>query len=149
MCILSFGIYFWWSSKKLSIYKLASTFFTFFLNPHLRTFLLILERGEVKERERERKFYVREEHLTVTSHRLHNWDQTHNLGMCPGWKSNPQSFRSPDNTPTKWAMPASATVLSSVVYNQTKRFTNNTKWKLISMLAVYSFKPWLWSFLLL
>ena len=49
-----------------------------FLKPHLRTCLLILERGERWERERERNIDVREEHWLLAS------------CMCPNWGINPQ-----------------------------------------------------------
>ena len=48
-----------------------------FLNPRLRTHLLILETKE--RRERERNINVRKKHRLLAS----NGHQTRNLGMCP------------------------------------------------------------------
>ena len=43
------------------------------------------------ERERERNIYVTE-NQSVISHMCPNWESTHNLGMCPDQRSNPQPF---------------------------------------------------------
>ena len=67
-------------SKSLPIAPLLQTpcahpFKRFY--PHLRTRLLILERGEGREREKERNI----DGLPLV-HAL-TWDQARNLGLCP------------------------------------------------------------------
>ena len=69
-------------------------------------FLLILEREEGKrrrerEKERERDLDVRNFDQLPPVYVL-TGDWTHNLGMCPDWELNPQSFSEWDNTPTNW-----------------------------------------------
>ena len=59
--------------------------FTVFFYPHPRTCLLILERWKRKEREEERNISW----LPLTGTPTGDWDQTHNLGMCPDQESNP------------------------------------------------------------
>ena len=61
----------------LSCWKTAVNTLEFFLNPYLRTGLLILERGEEREKEGEKHWCVRE---TLTA-----------FGMCPDQGPNPQS----------------------------------------------------------
>ena len=63
-------------------------------------FLLLLEREEERERE-ERYMDVRERNIDcLPSIRAPTRDRTHNLGMCPDWGWNPQTFGAQDNTPT-------------------------------------------------
>ena len=54
--------------------------FIFFKNPHPRTGLLILERGEWRERERERNTDAREKHRSLASH------------TCPDWGPKPATW---------------------------------------------------------
>ena len=64
-------------------------------------FLLLLEREEERERERGREMDVKERNIDcLPSVRAPTGDRTHNLGMCPDWGSNPQTFGVQDNTPT-------------------------------------------------
>ena len=53
------------------------------------------------EREREKYWYERET-LIGSVHALTEY-QTRNLGMCPGWELNSQSFGVRDGAPTNWA----------------------------------------------
>ena len=73
----------------------------FFLNPRLKIYLLILEREEGVEGERERESNI-------------DWlppggaltrDGTHNLGMYPDLGLNPQPFSVQDDAPTNAATP--------------------------------------------
>ena len=68
--------------------------FAFFKkNPHLRTCLVILERGEGRKRERERNIDVKEKHRLVAS------------CMRPDWEPNRQPFLGlRDNAPTNGAI---------------------------------------------
>ena len=43
---------------------------------------------------------MREKPLTVAPVHALTMDQTHNLGMCSDWESNPQPFGVLDDTPT-------------------------------------------------
>ena len=74
------------------------SFFSFFINPHPRTCLLIF--GErVREGEGEKPMWDRIiDWLPLVHAPTREW--THNLGMCPHWESNPQSFSSQDDVPT-------------------------------------------------
>lgn len=54
-------------------------------------FVELIERG----REKERNIDVRETWLLLI--------YAHNLGMCPDWKLNPQSFHVQDDTPADLA----------------------------------------------
>ena len=49
---------------------------------------LFLERGEGREKKREKQQCV------VTSHSPHSGDLAHNPGMCPDWESNQKPFAS-------------------------------------------------------
>ena len=51
---------------------------------------------------------MREKHQLVASCPAWTRDQPHNLGMCPDWKLNPQSFGAQDDTPTNQASLARA-----------------------------------------
>ena len=63
----------------------------FIFNPHPRICLLILEREEVGERERETLMWERNiDWLPLV--RSSNRDQTHNLCVCTDWKSKLQPF---------------------------------------------------------
>ena len=67
--------------------------------------LLILEREGEKEKETlmgERNIDVREKHQSVAFVHVLNGNQTHNLGMCPDWESNPWPLETQDNTPINW-----------------------------------------------
>ena len=56
------------------------------------------ERGRGGERERD--INMREKHRSTVFHMHPDREQTHNLGMCPNCKSNPQPFGVQDNAPT-------------------------------------------------
>ena len=75
-----------------------------FFYPHLRTCLLILERGEGREREGERNINQLSLALTLTG------DQIWNLGMHPDQESNLWPFGLWDDALTNWATLARATV---------------------------------------
>ena len=49
---------------------------------------LFLERGEGKEKERERNIDMREIHQSVASHPPPTGALAHNPGMCPDWELN-------------------------------------------------------------
>ena len=56
---------------------------------------LFLERGEGREKERERNFSVQEKQCPlVASHMPPTGDLAHNPGMCPDWESNQWPFGS-------------------------------------------------------
>ena len=55
---------------------------------------LFLERGEGREKEREKNIIVQEKHSLVASHTPPNGDLAHNLGMCPHWEKNQPPFGS-------------------------------------------------------
>ena len=73
--------------SKPGIRTVSSFIYIFF-------FLLImfcvffLEKWEGEEREKARNINMREEHWLVAFQMYPDWDQTHNLGMCPDWESN-------------------------------------------------------------
>ena len=60
------------------------------------------------EREREGRRRERDRHIDVRNIiqlppiQIPIRARTHNLGMCPDWKLNPQSLGAQDNAPTKW-----------------------------------------------
>ena len=60
---------------------------------------LLLEREE--GRERERNIDVRETVIGLPPVHAPTRNQTHNLGMCPDWESNPQPFGVWDDAPTE------------------------------------------------
>ena len=64
---------------------------------------------DLRERERERE---RETLTSIgcppTHHIDPDGDQPHNLGMCPDWESNLQSFGVWDDSPTNQTTPARA-----------------------------------------
>ena len=65
-------------------------------NPHPRICLLILEREEGRE-----NIDVREKDRFAATCIYPDWrDQTCNLGMCPDWESNLQTFGVWDDAPT-------------------------------------------------
>ena len=51
-----------------------------------KRFYLCLERGEGREKDRERNIYVHE--ISVASRTPPMGDSAHNPGMCPDWESN-------------------------------------------------------------
>ena len=53
---------------------------------------IFLERGEGREKERERNISMQEIHLLVASHAPPNGDLACNPGMCPDWESNQRPF---------------------------------------------------------
>ena len=57
-----------------------------------RFYLLISERGERREKDRERNTDVRKKHQLAASCVPPTRDLAHNPGMCPDWESNRQSF---------------------------------------------------------
>ena len=59
---------------------------------------LFLERGEGKEKDRERNISVGETHGSVASHTLPTGELAHNPGMCPNWESNWRPFISQAST---------------------------------------------------
>ena len=62
-----------------------------------------------------------------------NWDQTHNLGMCPDWESNQQpTLRFEDKAPTNWVTQAREV---SFLYF----FEPNKKSLTLSTLSSYAF----------
>ena len=67
-----------------------------FFNPHLKTCLLILKGREG----RERNINVIEKHQLVAFRMHPTGDKTNNLGMCPDWELNLQSFGLWDDAPT-------------------------------------------------
>ena len=97
------------SLEKCLFSSSASYLFIYFIYfPHLRTCLLIWERGEWKKKKRERNIDVREKHWLVASPICApTRDQTHNLGMCPDWESNPRPSGLGDAS-TNWATLARA-----------------------------------------
>ena len=72
-----------WFEKIISNNKATVLYIYFIL-------FYFLERGERKEKERERNISVREKHESVASHTPPAGDMAHNPGMCPDWESNPQ-----------------------------------------------------------
>ena len=62
----------------------------------LRTCILILERGEG----RERNINGRDKYRLVASHMCPDWDRICNLAVCPGGESNLQPFSLQDDAPT-------------------------------------------------
>ena len=69
-----------------------------FFNPHPRMYLLVLGREEGIERERKRGREREREIVCATT-----GDWTHNLGMCPDWRLNPQPFGVWEDAPTNWS----------------------------------------------
>ena len=59
---------------------------------------LFLDRGEGREKERERNIDVQEVHQWVASCMLPTGDLAHNPGMCPDWEPNQQPFGSQGDT---------------------------------------------------
>ena len=53
---------------------------------------LFLERGEGKEKDRERNISEGKTHGSVASHTLPTGELAHNPGMCPHWESTQQPF---------------------------------------------------------
>ena len=74
--------------------------------------MLIDSREWGREGKRERNINGREKHQVVASCTWWdwNWDQTHNLGMCPDRESNLQRFGFGDDAQINWATPARAIV---------------------------------------
>ena len=69
--------------KKVINLQTCQYFLYIFFKPSPEDILIdFRERGSKGEREGEK--ILCERRTSVTSHRLHNWDQTHYLGMCPG-----------------------------------------------------------------
>ena len=67
---------------------------------HPRVYLLILEGGE--GRERERNIDVKEKHQSIASHMCPTRSWTCNLGICPEWGSNATPFCLQEDVPTNW-----------------------------------------------
>ena len=63
-----------------------------------KRFYLFLERGEGREKDRERNIDVREIHQSVASRTPPSGDLAHNPGMCPDWEWNLQPFGSQAGT---------------------------------------------------
>ena len=59
---------------------------------HLRTCLLILQRGEWREKETERNINVREKHQLVATHTCPNQGLNPQPRHVPAWDPNPQLF---------------------------------------------------------
>ena len=66
----------------------------FFFFPFLDFVYLLLERGEGKEKERERNIDVQEIHQLVASSTPPTGDLAQNPGMCLDWELNQLSFGS-------------------------------------------------------
>ena len=92
-----------WFTDLRSIHWAAPVvckFILFFNAPPKNIFIDFREREVVGERERGRERERERETLTWERH----WPgQAYNLGMCPDWELNLQSFGVWDNTPTGWA----------------------------------------------
>ena len=69
-------------------------------NPHPRTYLLILEREEGRERETERNIDSREKHWSDTFWSCLTGDWTCNLGVCPNQELNLGPLGLQNNTAT-------------------------------------------------
>ena len=74
------------------------------------------EREKRRKRERERDIIVRNINWFLPI-RSPTRDQTCNLGMCPDWESNPQTFGVWDDAPTNWATWPRYLSLSFNTYN--------------------------------
>ena len=72
--------------------------FIYYFNPHLRTCLLILERGGGRKTGKERNINVREKHQLVAS--CHYWGRTPQCRHVPDRLLNLQPFGLPDDAPT-------------------------------------------------
>ena len=75
----------------------------FIFYPHLRTCLLILERGEGRKRERERNINVKEKYWSIAPCPNPSQGWPHNPGMCPDQELNLWTFGLQEIVPTKLA----------------------------------------------
>ena len=96
--------------KKYSIYMILFSFF--------KWFYLILERGEGKEKERERNISV---WLPLACPHTHTGDLACNPGMCPDWELNWQPFDSQVFAPSTEPCPPGL-ILFSKLYLQQNSF---------------------------
>ena len=89
---------------NITVWKVSFSLFSFFLYfyLHLKTCLLILERG--REGERTRNINMRNIDRLPLVH-APTGDQTCNLGMCPDQELNLQPSSLQDDAPTNWARP--------------------------------------------
>ena len=92
-CISHLEIYHTIQQTILWSYSLSKTTFCLFIE----FIYLFLEKGEGKEKEREKNIDVWEKHPLVASVPPAG-DLAHNPGMCPDWESNQQPFGSQANT---------------------------------------------------
>ena len=82
-------------------------FFFYLILTRGHFFIAFRERRRGEERERELSMWERNvDQLLLVSSRT--GDRTHNWGVCPYWKSIPQSFGVWDDAPTNWATLARA-----------------------------------------
>ena len=105
---LILGFFIWWIRVH-----------TFFFNPQLSTWQLILDRGERRQRDREK---------TSISCLLHmpQPGTDRNLSMCPDHESHPQPFGLQDDAPTKWAhWPGCGTCFFQLIYQFNLKQKNN------------------------
>ena len=110
-CAFLFNNYYWLQITTAHACIHILFLFFKFSYPHFRTCLLILDRREGRETERERtsiwERYITWLPLTHAPTR----DQTCNSGTCPDWELNLWPFSLRDDAPTNWATPARATQL--------------------------------------
>ena len=91
--------------SAISIIRVISFFLRFYF---------FLERGEGREKERERNIHVWEIHQSVAPRTHLTGDLAHNPGLCPDWESNQWSFSSKAGQHLiHWATPDRATVIIS------------------------------------
>ena len=77
---MGLGLCFFFFFKEINIF-LAKLFFKDFI-------YLLLERGDRREKERERNTNMREKHLSVASPMSPTQDLACSPGMCRNWESN-------------------------------------------------------------
>ena len=108
-----------WFPYRLAKLWLWHLLFLFFFNPHMRTSLLILERGKGRERERERNSNVREKHRLVAFHICPDLGPDPQPRYVPWLKLNPRPFSLWDDAPTNWATLARVAFIISALYSTT------------------------------
>ena len=64
----------------------------------LKILFICFQRGEGRQKERERSIDVRESHRLIACHTRPDQGRTRNPGMCPDWESNPGPFAVQDGT---------------------------------------------------